>query len=42
MFDEEMLIELDDRFYHGDKDHWFRIGFLGSAIAVIVWTEHLE
>ena len=38
MFDGEMLIELDDRFDYGE-DRWFGIGFLGSGIAVIVWTE---
>ncbi|MEG3898350.1 MULTISPECIES: BrnT family toxin [unclassified Microcoleus] len=38
MFDGEMLIELDDRFDYGE-DRWFGIGFLGSGIAVVVWTE---
>ena len=38
MFDGEMLIELDDRFDYGDI-RWFGIGFLGSGIAVVVWTE---
>ena len=38
MFDGEMLIELDDRFDYGE-DRCFGIGFLGSGIAVIVWTE---
>jgi uncharacterized protein len=38
MFDSEMLIELDDRFDYGE-DRWFGIGFLGSGIAVVVWTE---
>lgn len=38
MFDREMLIELDDRFDYGE-DRWFGIGFLGSGIAVVVWTE---
>ena len=33
-----MLIELDDRFDYGE-DRWFGIGFLGSGIAVVVWTE---
>lgn len=38
MFDSEMLIELDDRFDYGE-DRWFGIGFLGSGVAVVVWTE---
>jgi uncharacterized protein len=38
MFDGEMLIELDDRFDYGEY-RWFGIGFLGSGIAVVVWTE---
>lgn len=38
MFDGEMLIELDDRFDYGEN-RWFGIGFLGSGIAVVVWTE---
>ena len=38
IFDGKMLIELDDRFYYGE-DRWFGIGFLGSGIAVVVWTE---
>jgi uncharacterized protein len=38
MFDSEMLIELDERFDYGE-DRWFGIGFLGSGIAVVVWTE---
>jgi len=38
MFDGEMLIELDDRFDYGE-DRWFGVGFLGSGIAVVVWTE---
>ncbi len=38
MFDSEMLIELDDRFDYGE-DRWFGIGFLGSGIALVVWTE---
>jgi len=33
-----MLIELDDRFDYGE-DRWFGIGFLGSGVAVVVWTE---
>jgi uncharacterized DUF497 family protein len=38
MFDGEMLVELDDRF--DDREYrWFGIGFLGSGIAVVVWTE---
>lgn len=38
MFDSEMLIELDDRFDYGE-DRWFGIGFLGSGVAVVVWTK---
>jgi uncharacterized DUF497 family protein len=38
IFGSEMLIELDDRFDYGE-DRWFGIGFLGSGIAVVVWTE---
>lgn len=38
MFDGEMLIELDDRFDYSE-DRWFGIGFLGSGIAVVIWTE---
>jgi len=38
MFDGEMLIELDDRFDYRE-DRWFGMGFLGSGIAVVVWTE---
>lgn len=38
IFSSEMLIELDDRFDYGE-DRWFGIGFLGSGIAVVVWTE---
>jgi uncharacterized DUF497 family protein len=38
MFEGSMLIELDDRFDYGE-DRWFRIGFLGNGVAVVVWTE---
>ena len=38
MFDGEMLLELGDRFDYGEH-RWFGIGFLGSGIAVVVWTE---
>lgn len=38
MFDKKMLVELDDRFDYGE-DCWFGIGFLGSGIAIVVWTE---
>ncbi|MBW4692826.1 MAG: BrnT family toxin [Lyngbya sp. HA4199-MV5] len=38
MFQNPMLIELDDRFDYGE-DRWFGIGFLGNGIAVVVWTE---
>lgn len=38
MFQEDMLIELDDRIDYGE-DRWMRIGFLGLGVAVVVWTE---
>lgn len=38
IFQNPMLIELDDRFDYGE-DRWFGIGFLGNGIAVVVWTE---
>jgi len=38
MFEGPMLIELDHRFDYGE-DRWFGIGFLGSGVAVVVWTE---
>jgi hypothetical protein len=38
MFEAPMLIKLDDRFDYSE-DHWFGIGFLGSGVAVVVWTE---
>ncbi|MGK7887964.1 MAG: BrnT family toxin [Leptolyngbyaceae cyanobacterium] len=38
MFDDPMLIELDDRFDYGE-DRWLGIGFLGNGVAVVVWTE---
>lgn len=38
MFDSSMLIEQDNRFDYGE-DRWFGIGFLGSGVAVVVWTE---
>ncbi len=38
MFDGEILIELDARFDYREY-RWFGIGFLGSGIAVVVWTE---
>ena len=41
IFDGKMLIELDDRFDYGE-DRWFGIGFLGSGIAVVVWTERQQ
>ncbi|MEE3719665.1 BrnT family toxin [Tumidithrix elongata RA019] len=41
MFDDEILIDLDDRFDYGE-DRWVGIGFLGSGIAVVVWTERKE
>ncbi len=41
MFDGEMLIKLDDHFDY-DEDRCLGIGFLGSGIAVVVWTERQE
>jgi uncharacterized protein len=38
MFQEDMLIELDDRIDY-DEDRWIGIGFLGLGVAVVVWTE---
>jgi uncharacterized protein len=38
MFDEDMLIELDDRLDYGEA-RWAGIGFLGLGVAVVVWTE---
>ena len=38
MFDEDMLIEPDDRLDYGE-DRWIGIGFLGLGVAVVVWTE---
>ncbi|MEH2433220.1 MAG: BrnT family toxin [Nostoc sp.] len=38
MFNNSMLIELDERFDYGE-DRWIGIGFLGNGVAVVVWTE---
>ncbi|MHC5762947.1 BrnT family toxin [Nostoc sp.] len=38
MFENSMLIELDERFDYGE-DRWIGIGFLGNGVAVVVWTE---
>ncbi|MEH1851346.1 MAG: BrnT family toxin [Nostoc sp.] len=38
IFDNSMLIELDERFNYGE-DRWIGIGFLGNGVAVVVWTE---
>jgi hypothetical protein len=38
MFDNSMLIELDERFDYGE-DRWIGIGFLGNGVAVVIWTE---
>ena len=38
MFEGSMLIKLDDRFDY-DEDRWIGIGFLGSGMAIVVWTE---
>jgi uncharacterized protein len=41
MFNQPMLIELDQRLNYGE-DRWFGIGFLGSGVAVVIWTERQE
>lgn len=41
MFDNSMLIELDERFDYGE-DRWIGIGFLGNGVAVVVWTERQD
>ncbi|MBD2772881.1 BrnT family toxin [Iningainema tapete] len=41
MFNNPMLIELDDRFDYGE-DRLVGIGFLGNGVAVVVWTERAE
>jgi uncharacterized protein len=38
MFQEDMLIELDDRIDYGEE-RWMGIGFLGLGVALVVWTE---
>lgn len=38
MFDQEMLVELDDRFDYGEE-RWIGTGFLKRGVAVVVWTE---
>jgi uncharacterized protein len=38
MFNEDMLIEIDNRLDYGE-DRWVGIGFLGLGIAVVFWTE---
>ncbi len=38
IFEGPMLVELDNRFDYGE-DRWIGIGFLGSGVAVVVWTE---
>ena len=38
MFDNPMLVELDTRFNY-DEERFFGIGFLGSGVAVAIWTE---
>ncbi|MDZ8224532.1 MULTISPECIES: BrnT family toxin [unclassified Nostoc] len=38
MFNNSMLIELDERFDYGE-DRWIGIGFLGNGVAVVVWAE---
>ncbi|BBD67840.1 hypothetical protein NIES4072_48610 [Nostoc commune NIES-4072] len=38
MFNNSMLIELDERFDYGE-DRWIGMGFLGNGVAVVVWTE---
>jgi uncharacterized protein len=38
MFDQEMLVELDDRLDYGEE-RWIGTGFLKRDVAVVVWTE---
>lgn len=38
MFDEPMLIELDDRIIY-EEERWVGTGFLIKGVAVVVWTE---
>jgi uncharacterized protein len=38
MFDQEMLVELDDRLDYGEE-RWVGTGFLKRDVAVVVWTE---
>jgi uncharacterized protein len=38
MFDQEMLVELDDQFNYGEEC-WMATGFLKRGIPVVVWTE---
>jgi uncharacterized protein len=38
MFDQEILVELDDRFDYGEE-RWVGTGFLKRDVAVVVWTE---
>ena len=41
MFDNPMLIELDERFDYGEE-RWIGIGFLRNGVAVVVWTERQD
>ena len=41
MFDNPMLIELDERFDYGEE-RWIGIGFLQNGVAVVVWTERQD
>lgn len=38
VFENEMLIELDERFDYGEE-RWIGIGFLDPGVVVIVWAE---
>jgi uncharacterized protein len=38
MFDQEMLVELDDRLDYGEE-RWIGTGWLKRDVAVVVWTE---
>ena len=41
MFDQPMLIQLDNRSDYGEE-RWIGIGFLFSSVAVVVWAERLS
>ena len=41
IYDGPMLNELDECTDYGE-DRWLGIGFLGNAVAVVVWTERQD